>query len=786
MINLENDRKVTQFIKNMIPYCELLEIAEAPDRSIVQNTNGRIFSVFRINIADDKMDEYILADRSSVISQMLSSVFSHRFEFTLDFIRSEKHFTAHEVLVPDGHMKNAKEVVTKRNLAFSNEVFFENSLYFSICFQPESIIKDTKKIILTRQIIEDFINKRNNILTSFNRCGYSATLLCGESLITYLYKSLISDFGENKESLQVCEPNIALNEYFSKCTDIYPNIYPLVINGRLNVCCTLHALPRHTFPDMMSAITKVNHSLRLFLKYSCRDRSEADGPIYKQRDREKTNMARIKARLNSQNGIADPDEVNLDSLIGKKECDEAISHIHSADVTAGYLSVNIISSFGPENEALLSTYKNNINNVLNTLGILPDYSEASNTQKYFESVLIGLGRRDDSDSFYTLADNVADFFPVSSNTLCYKSTHLEEITHSSVPFLTGVTKARGLFRFSPSGNYGNHGHTIITGRTGSGKSVTLALMANEWLKYANTKVVYIDMGLSMLHSVAGNKGKIFYPMVDKTSFCPFKYAKDNKMQILSFIESIAVANNFQLTSKEILAVENIVEKNLPYGQEDFETFYAIYKGMMKDGRLVDALAQYVNVYGFLFNSKEDSFKNLPRICGVELENLLSGQSKQLVYPSLVYIFNSLEQTFVPNEPTLLILDEAWRFLKDEFFASYIEKWLKQLRKKNTFVIIATQELNDLISSPLCNTIMTNCYTRIFLADDKAMEAVNKRCYQDIGVPEHVIYSIAHLPMFSQLVSQEGSFFPVNWMIGSELKNLVTTPEEKLAYKKSQQ
>jgi type IV secretion system protein VirB4 len=58
----------------------------------------------------------------------------------------------------------------------------------------------------------------------------------------------------------------------------------------------------------------------------------------------------------------------------------------------------------------------------------------------------------------------------------------------------------------------------------------------------------------------------------------------------------------------------------------------------------------------------------------------------------------------------LILDEAWLFMDHPFFATRLRQWLKTLRKKNVFVVFATQEIEDAINSPICSTLLSACMT----------------------------------------------------------------------------
>ena len=99
---------------------------------------------------------------------------------------------------------------------------------------------------------------------------------------------------------------------------------------------------------------------------------------------------------------------------------------------------------------------------------------------------------------------------------------------------------------------------------------------------------------------------------------------------------------------------------------------------------------------------------------------LYGPGAAAIVPALFYLFRRVEQQFT-GAPTLLILDEAWLFLTHPVFAQRLQSWLKTLRKKNVFVIFATQEVADASrNSALQSTILSACPTKIFLADPEAM------------------------------------------------------------------
>jgi hypothetical protein len=105
-----------------------------------------------------------------------------------------------------------------------------------------------------------------------------------------------------------------------------------------------------------------------------------------------------------------------------------------------------------------------------------------------------------------------------------------------------------------------------------------------------------------------------------------------------------------------------------------------------------------------------------------------------VVPALVYLFNLVEKMF-DGSLTLLVLDEAWLFFKNETFAGKIAEWLKVLRKKNVFVVFATQDVADVEKSPLKSTVIQQCLTKIYLADPSAATAAMIDVYRAFGLTD---------------------------------------------------
>lgn len=91
---------------------------------------------------------------------------------------------------------------------------------------------------------------------------------------------------------------------------------------------------------------------------------------------------------------------------------------------------------------------------------------------------------------------------------------------------------------------------------------------------------------------------------------------------------------------------------------------------------------------------------------------------------------------------MLVLDEAHTFFQNEIFAKEIAVWLKTLRKLNVAVVFATQEIEDVLKSPIAHTIVSQCPTKIYLADENAETPLSAEGYRQFGLDDAEIHLLA--------------------------------------------
>ena len=74
---------------------------------------------------------------------------------------------------------------------------------------------------------------------------------------------------------------------------------------------------------------------------------------------------------------------------------------------------------------------------------------------------------------------------------------------------------------------------------------------------------------------------------------------------------------------------------------------------------------------------------------------------------------------------LMVVDEAWRYLKDPAVLSYLAEAAKTWRKKNAALIMATQSAGDVTGTPEAAGLLESMPTKIFLANPNLPEKVGE-------------------------------------------------------------
>jgi type IV secretion system protein VirB4 len=186
------------------------------------------------------------------------------------------------------------------------------------------------------------------------------------------------------------------------------------------------------------------------------------------------------------------------------------------------------------------------------------------------------------------------------------------------------------------------------------------------------------------------------------------------------MKALVSPNGTQLPAHEIERIDEAINGNykLPKEQRRLRNL-APFMGLGGPGTLAGRLSMWHSngSHAKLFDNEADLIDfTEARSFGIEMGHML--QDKAAIAPVLLYLFHRI-QSSLNGEPTMIVLDEAWALIGNPVFAPKIKDWLKVLRKLNTFVVFATQSVEDAAKSSISDTLVQQTATQIFLPNLKA-------------------------------------------------------------------
>jgi type IV secretion system protein VirB4 len=263
-------------------------------------------------------------------------------------------------------------------------------------------------------------------------------------------------------------------------------------------------------------------------------------------------------------------------------------------------------------------------------------------------------------------------------------------------------------------------HTVILGRTGSGKSFMLNFLITNLQKYDPYTFIF-DLGgsfESLTRLFEGTYVKVgpHAPAFKINPFCLPK-TKANLDFLALFVQVLADNHGGERLSLE--------EEQELYQQ--IESLYCVDPELRTLGVLANTLPRSLSLkvqkwtrggqFGFLFDNAEDTV-SFSRFQCFDFQGM--EQYPQILEPLLFYILHRANQAITNREITHIFkaffIDEAWTFFRNPRIKSYIVEALKTWRKQNAAMILSTQSLDELRKSDIVDVIIETCATKIFLAN----------------------------------------------------------------------
>jgi type IV secretion system protein VirB4 len=577
-----------------------------------------------------------------------------------------------------------------------------------------------------RRHLERYAQECDSILALFETLAPEARWLSDEETLTYLH-DCVSD-----RPHRVALPATPFHlDALLTDAPLVGGLSPKLGAHHLRIV-SVRSFVTETEPGLLDALNRQPISYRWISRFVSLDREEARRELEKIRKRWFSKRKGLLTLLREALFREEAALIDNDASNQTADADTALQELGADAVAAGFATLTIVVSQADEEAADEAVRQ--IQQVADGLGFVTQV-EGVNAVEAWLGGLPGQAYADVRRPIL-LTPSLAHLLPLSAVWAgSARNAHLD-----APPLMLTATDGATPFRLNL--HVGDVGHTMIVGPTGAGKSVLLATLAAQWLRYSGAQLYVFDKGRSVRATIFGLGGD-FFDLGEEGALGlqPLERADDvaERAWALEWLIGLLGAAKLPVTAELRTELWRTLEL---IGERPLEDrTLSLFAALVQDAGVRAALQPFTQSgpHGRLLDHDHSTLGYGP-VQAFEMDDLM--RRPQAAGAVLAVLFHKLEARF-DGRPTLLVLDEAWLFLRDAFFAAQIQDWLKTLRKKNAAVIFASQELADVEASTIASTIIEACATRIYLPNDRAREPRSRAFYEALGLNARQIELIAH-------------------------------------------
>ena len=580
-----------------------------------------------------------------------------------------------------------------------------------------------------RELVAGFMGRTDRLLDLLDGLMPEAAWLSDEETLTYLHSTVST----RRQRVRVPEVPMHLDAVLAD-EPLTGGLAPRLGSAHLKTL-TVTGFPSATWAGMLDELNGQGFEYRWSTRAICLDKLEAQKLLTRIRrqwfaKRKSVGAILKEVMTNEASTLLDSDAANKAA-----DADEALQEL-GADVAGAAYVTATITVWDEDPLAVEAKLKaaekivqgrdftcipESLNALEAWLGSLPGHLYANVRQPPISTL------------------NLAHMVPISAVWAGpARNDHLD-----GPPLFFAETEGFTPFRFST--HVGDVGHTLVVGPTGAGKSVLLAFMALQFRRYPGAQVFAFDFGGSIRCATLACRGD-WQNLGDALS----EDAPAVQLQPLARIDDAgerAWAQDWLagLLAREGVTVDPVVRDHLWSALTSLASAPASERTLtglavlLQSGALKRALAPYCldGSYGRLLDAESERLGTADALA-FETEGLIGSAAAPAV---LAYLFHRIEAR-LGGRPTMILIDEGWLALDDASLGGQIREWLKTLRKKNAFVVFATQSLADIDGSPIAPAIIESCPTRLFLPNERAFEPQIAETYRRFGLNDRQIEIVA--------------------------------------------
>ncbi|MBY0477717.1 MAG: TraG family conjugative transposon ATPase [Chitinophagaceae bacterium] len=350
---------------------------------------------------------------------------------------------------------------------------------------------------------------------------------------------------------------------------------------------------------------------------------------------------------------------------------------------------------------------------------------------------------------------------------------------------------------------------FILGPSGSGKSFFTNHMVRSYYE-KGTHIVLVDVGHSYKGLCDMVNGYYFtYSETKPIKFNPFYIGEgdildtEKKESIKTLLLALWKKDNETFNRSEYVALSNALQLYFEKVENDkelfpcFDSFYEFLKddfvAVLKGDNVKDKdfdVSNFLYVlrpyykggeFDYLLNAKENLDLLQQRFIVFELDNI---KDHPILFPVVTII---IMEVFISKMRKLkgirkmILIEEAWKAIAKEGMAEYIKYLFKTVRKFFGEAIVVTQEVEDIISSPVVKqTIINNSDCKILLDQSKYQNKFDQ-IQELLGLTEKEKALVLSINKSNDPTKKYKEVFISLGGVLSKVYRTEVSPEEYLAY-----
>ncbi len=402
-----------------------------------------------------------------------------------------------------------------------------------------------------------------------------------------------------------------------------------------------------------------------------------------------------------------------------------------------------------ESEAELKRIRNDVGSQLALMGCTPHHNTVDVPVLFWAAIPGNEADFPAEESFYTFLDQALCLFNEETN---YRSS-LSPFGIKMSDRLSGIPIHLDISDLPMKRGVITNRNKFILGPSGSGKSyLTNHLVRQYWEQGAH--ILLVDTGnsyqglCSLIHAKTKGRDGVYFTYTEEApiAFNPFYvedgvYDVEKRESLKTLLLTLWKRESEEPTRSEEVALSNAVNLYLSKLRADrsivpsFDTFYEFvetdYRRLLEQKRVREKdfdLENFLNVlepyykggeYDYLLNSDRQLDLLDKRFIVFELDNISSNRTLLPVVTLIIMEIFISKMRRLKGVRKMILIEECWKALTSANMSAYIRYLFKTVRKYFGEAVVVTQEVDDIISSPIVKeSIINNADCKILLDQRK--------------------------------------------------------------------